>query len=263
MYPDAHCELDFTTPLELLVATILSAQCDRPEGQPGDPRVVRRYRPAADYAAADPQELENIIRPTGFFRTKARHIGPVQPVARPNSAEKFPTGWRIWSHCRVWAARPPTWCWATLSVFPVSPSTPTSDGLCAALGMDPRRTTRRKSEQDIVACSRPERVDDGIPPADLARPPDLPCPAAPRAAPANSSTCAPPTVKDRWTRRPRGGWYGRGRSHETADHYSSEWLLSLTEAAKRMPVPVEMRPPASGGRSLRGPAAVRGRRSRA
>lgn len=74
MYPDAHCELDFTTPLELLVATILSAQCTDRRVNQVTPVLFARYRSAADYAEADPEELEGIIRSTGFYRSKARNI---------------------------------------------------------------------------------------------------------------------------------------------------------------------------------------------
>ena len=70
-YPDAHCELDFTTPLELAVATILSAQCTDKRVNEVTPALFARYPTAADYAAADRAELEELIRPTGFFRNKA------------------------------------------------------------------------------------------------------------------------------------------------------------------------------------------------
>ncbi|MGI5119712.1 endonuclease III [Marinactinospora thermotolerans] len=74
LYPDAHCELDFTDPLELLVATILSAQCTDKRVNAVTPVLFARYRTAADYAAADREELEEIIRSTGFFRAKANSI---------------------------------------------------------------------------------------------------------------------------------------------------------------------------------------------
>jgi endonuclease III len=70
-HPDAHCELDFGTPLELAVATILSAQCTDKRVNEVTPALFRRYRTAADYAAADRTELEDQIRPTGFYRNKA------------------------------------------------------------------------------------------------------------------------------------------------------------------------------------------------
>ena len=69
-YPDAHCELDFTNPLELLVATILSAQCTDKRVNEVTPVLFARYRSAADYAAANRAEVEEIIRSTGFFRAK-------------------------------------------------------------------------------------------------------------------------------------------------------------------------------------------------
>ena len=69
-YPDAHCELDFSSPLELLVATILSAQCTDKRVNEVTPVLFARYRTAADYAAANRTEVEDIIRSTGFFRAK-------------------------------------------------------------------------------------------------------------------------------------------------------------------------------------------------
>ncbi|MGH3988081.1 MAG: endonuclease III, partial [Pseudonocardiaceae bacterium] len=70
-YPDAHCELDFETPLQLAVATILSAQCTDKRVNQTTPTLFSRYHSAADYAAADRDELEELIRPTGFYRNKA------------------------------------------------------------------------------------------------------------------------------------------------------------------------------------------------
>ena len=69
-YPDAHIELDFSTPLELLVATILSAQSTDKRVNTITPIVFARYRDAAAYAAADRTELEVMITATGFFRAK-------------------------------------------------------------------------------------------------------------------------------------------------------------------------------------------------
>ncbi len=73
-YPDAHCELDFTTPLELLVATVLSAQCTDQRVNSVTPALFRRYPDAAAYAGSDRQELEALIAPTGFFRQKAKTL---------------------------------------------------------------------------------------------------------------------------------------------------------------------------------------------
>jgi endonuclease-3 len=74
MYPDAHCELDFTTPLELLVATILSAQTTDKKINEVTPTVFRRWPDAAAYAAADRDEMEAVLKPTGFFRAKTNSL---------------------------------------------------------------------------------------------------------------------------------------------------------------------------------------------
>lgn len=74
IYPDAHCELDFSNPLELLVATILSAQCTDVRVNMVTPALFDRCRAAADYAAIPSEELETIIHSTGFYRNKAKSI---------------------------------------------------------------------------------------------------------------------------------------------------------------------------------------------
>jgi len=73
-YPDAHCELDFSTPLELLVATVLSAQCTDQRVNKVTPPLFASYPSAADFAGAAREELEQAIAPTGFFRQKAQTI---------------------------------------------------------------------------------------------------------------------------------------------------------------------------------------------
>ncbi|WP_410662893.1 endonuclease III [Amycolatopsis sp. lyj-84] len=73
-FPDAHCELDFTTPLELLVAVVLSAQTTDVRVNQVTPALFARYRSAADYAGADRAELEEYLRSTGFFRAKANSV---------------------------------------------------------------------------------------------------------------------------------------------------------------------------------------------
>lgn len=73
-YPDAHCELNYSNPLELLIATILSAQCTDKRVNIVTADLFRKYRSAADYAKADLAELEKEIRTTGFFRSKAKNI---------------------------------------------------------------------------------------------------------------------------------------------------------------------------------------------
>src|SRR5262245_39650223 len=70
-HPDAHCELNHSGPLQLAVATILSAQCTDQVVNQVTPKLFARYPTAADYAAAERSELEEIIKPTGFFRNKS------------------------------------------------------------------------------------------------------------------------------------------------------------------------------------------------
>lgn len=73
-YPDAHCELDFATPYQLLVATILSAQCTDVRVNMVTPHVFAAYPTPADLAGADRAELESMIESTGFFRAKAASL---------------------------------------------------------------------------------------------------------------------------------------------------------------------------------------------
>ncbi|MHB8619914.1 MAG: endonuclease III [Chloroflexota bacterium] len=73
-YPDAHCALDHHNAFELLVATILSAQCTDKRVNMTTPELFRRYPTARDLAAAPPDEIEKLIQPTGFFRNKTRSI---------------------------------------------------------------------------------------------------------------------------------------------------------------------------------------------
>jgi len=74
LYPDVHTELNFSTPLELLVATILSAQTTDKRVNLVTPVLFARYQTAADYAAADRGEMEKIIQSTGFFRAKTSSL---------------------------------------------------------------------------------------------------------------------------------------------------------------------------------------------
>lgn len=74
LYPAAECELNFSNPLELLVATILSAQCTDKRVNLVTPGLFAKYRTAADYANAPLPELEAAIKTTGFFRNKAKNI---------------------------------------------------------------------------------------------------------------------------------------------------------------------------------------------
>src|SRR5882724_386036 len=73
-YPDAHCELNNANPLELLVATILSAQCNDKQVNIVTESLFKKYRMAADYANSDPAALEQEIKRIGLYRNKARNI---------------------------------------------------------------------------------------------------------------------------------------------------------------------------------------------
>jgi endonuclease III len=85
VYPGAHTELDFHNPLELLIATILSAQCTDKRVNMVTPDLFKRYRTAADYAKAPAAELEKAIQSTGFFRNKTKSIRAATAVI----AEKY------------------------------------------------------------------------------------------------------------------------------------------------------------------------------
>lgn len=73
-YPDARCALDYDSPLQLLIATVLSAQCTDERVNSVTPELFARYPEAADYAAAQRSDLERILRPLGFQRAKAGHL---------------------------------------------------------------------------------------------------------------------------------------------------------------------------------------------
>ena len=73
-YPDARCALDYDSPLQLLIATVLSAQCTDERVNSVTPELFARYPEAADYASAQRSDLERILRPLGFQRAKAGHL---------------------------------------------------------------------------------------------------------------------------------------------------------------------------------------------
>jgi endonuclease III len=87
-YPDAHCELDFRTPFELLVATVLSAQTTDVRVNQVTPVLFGRFPDAPALAGADRTELEEVIRPTGFFRAKAQSLlGLAQTLVADHGGE--------------------------------------------------------------------------------------------------------------------------------------------------------------------------------
>lgn len=89
-YPDARCELNWTTPIELAVAAILSAQCTDQRVNQLTPALFAKYRTAADWAAIPLPELEALIRPTGFFRNKAKNIHSLMTILAEQYGGKLP-----------------------------------------------------------------------------------------------------------------------------------------------------------------------------
>jgi len=95
-YPDAKCSLDFTTPFELVVATMLSAQCTDERVNKTTPNIFIKYSTPEDFANIDIQELETLIHPCGFYKNKAKNIKACAKKILldfngevPNSAEKL------------------------------------------------------------------------------------------------------------------------------------------------------------------------------
>jgi len=105
-YPDAQCSLNFSNPLELLVATILSAQCTDERVNQVTESLFQKYRAAEDYARAPLEALEQDIRQTGFYRRRC---------SSPSMGGRCPLTWRRSSRYLEWHARRPMWCWATPS----------------------------------------------------------------------------------------------------------------------------------------------------
>ena len=90
VYPDAHCELDFSNPLELLIATILSAQCTDVQVNKVTPAVFAKYKTARDYAEADPAAFEHDLRAIGLFRAKAKNIRACCQILADKHGGKVP-----------------------------------------------------------------------------------------------------------------------------------------------------------------------------
>lgn len=89
-YPNVRCELEFKNPLQLLVATVLSAQCTDKRVNQVTPALFKRYKSAKAFANANIRDLEKLIRPTGFFRTKAKHIKGLATILDAEFKGKVP-----------------------------------------------------------------------------------------------------------------------------------------------------------------------------
>lgn len=90
-YPETYCELDFHNPLELLVATVLSAQCTDKRVNEVTPTLFDAYRTAEDYATANEAEVQQIIRPTGFYKAKAAHLIGIGQILVEKHAGEVPS----------------------------------------------------------------------------------------------------------------------------------------------------------------------------
>jgi endonuclease-3 len=89
-YPDAHCELDYTSPHELLIATILSAQTTDVGVNKATPALFKKYPTPADYAKATPAEIEPFVRTLGFFRNKAKSVHLSMKAVHEKHGDKVP-----------------------------------------------------------------------------------------------------------------------------------------------------------------------------
>jgi endonuclease III len=90
-YPDAHCELDFDGPFQLIVAVVLSAQCTDVRVNLTTPALFARYPTPDDMAVADPAELEALIKPTGFYRNKAKSLLGLSKTLRDQYGGEVPS----------------------------------------------------------------------------------------------------------------------------------------------------------------------------
>jgi len=89
-YPGARCALDYASPFQLLVATILSAQCTDKRVNMVTPALFKKYKTAAALAAADPEELEDLIKSTGFYRNKAKNLLGMSAAVAEQHGGKVP-----------------------------------------------------------------------------------------------------------------------------------------------------------------------------
>ena len=110
IYPGAHCELDFKNPLQLLVATILSAQCTDKRVNLVTPRLFAKYKSAAALARANSDELEDEIRSTGFFAIRPEAFALLRRRSKKIIVGAFPRQWKNCGNCQALGERRPTSC---------------------------------------------------------------------------------------------------------------------------------------------------------
>ena len=177
LYPDAHTELNFSTPLELLVATILSAQTTDKRVNLVTPTLFARYPTAADYAAADRDELEKIINSTGFFHAKANSlIGLGQALCERFGGEVPP---RLNDLVTLPGVGRKTANVVLGNAFGIPGITvDTHFGRLARRFGWTTSTDPVKVEAEVADAHPAPRLDRPLAPDDLARPPGLPRPQA-------------------------------------------------------------------------------------
>lgn len=112
-YPNAKCSLNFRTPLQLLVATILSAQCTDVRVNLVTKTLFRKYRTPEDFASASEGELERDIQSTGFYRNKAKSIRAMAASLVKDYGGKVPRTMEELTSLAGVGARPRMWCWET------------------------------------------------------------------------------------------------------------------------------------------------------
>ena len=175
LYPDAHIELNFTTPLELSVATILSAQCTDKRVNEVTPTVFRRYPDAAAYAGADRAELEELIRTTGFFRNKTTSLIKLGQALVERFDGEVPN--RMADLVSLPGFGRKTANVVLGNAFGIPGITvDTHFGRLSRRWQWTRETDPVKVEAAVGLLIPREGVDDSVPSGHLARPPRLPCP---------------------------------------------------------------------------------------
>ena len=252
LYPDVHTELNFNSPLELLVATILSAQTTDKRVNMVTPTLFARYPTAADYAAADREELEKIIQSTGFYHAKANSLiglgqalcdrfGGEVPrrlsdlvtlpgVGRKTANVVLGNAFGIPGHHRGHPFRPA--------------------GQALRLDHEPGAGEGRGRGGHAHPA---QGLDGPLAPDDLARPPGLPCPQA-RLRRVRAGPALP--LLRRGSHRSGGGRQARQvrpvlvtSGREARPGPRPAWLRELAAAAETMEISPLLVPPATGGRA--------------
>ena len=153
-YPEVRCELDFTNPLELTVAVVLSAQCTDKRVNSLTPALFKKYKKAKDYARAPLAEIEEYIFSAGFYHAKARHLKASEPNLLKISMEKFRPLLKSSLPCLVWEERPPTSYSDTHLVFQELLLIPTLAGCRDALLGQHRRIPSKLSMKSVHSSRR-------------------------------------------------------------------------------------------------------------